>query len=159
MIMKKQLILYLLPASLLFGACGGSDSADSSGAASEVKSMVEDEPVADPKGIGEVKHVDLNSPLNEEWVAKGNAIYDMKCSACHKLTDMRVVGPGWKGVTDRRTPEWIMNMTLNVDVMLEKDPAAQAMLKECLVRMPNQNLNQEDARAVLEFMLKNDGKS
>ena len=80
---------------------------------------------------------------------QGNAIYDMKCSACHKLTDMRVVGPGWKGVTDRRTPEWIMNMTLNVDVMLEKDPAAQAMLKECLVRMPNQNLNQEDARAVL----------
>lgn len=157
--MKKQILFLLLPAGLLLGACGGSDSSDQSGAPSEVKSMVADEPAADPKGIGEVKHVDLNHPLNEEWVAKGSAIYDMKCSACHKLTDMRVVGPGWKGVTDRRTPEWIMNMTLNVDVMLDEDPAAQEMLKECLVRMPNQNLNQEDARSVLEFMLKNDGKS
>lgn len=153
------MLLIMLPAGLLLSACGGSDSSEGSGQISEVKSMVEDTPAADPKGIGEVKHVDLNSPLNEEWIAKGSAIYDMKCSACHKLTDMRVVGPGWKGVTDRRTPEWIMNMTLNVDVMLEEDPEAQAMLKECLVRMPNQNLTQEDARNVLEFMLKNDGKS
>lgn len=157
--MKKQILYLLLPAGLLLGACGGSDSPENTGGSAEVKSMVADEPVADPKGIGEVKHVDLNHPLNEEWVAKGSAIYDMKCSACHKLTDMRVVGPGWKGVTDRRTPEWIMNMTLNVDVMLEEDPAAQELLKECLVRMPNQNLSQEDARSVLEFMLKNDGKS
>ena len=83
----------------------------------------------------------------------------MKCAACHKLTDQRVVGPGWKGLTEKRTPEWIMNMTLNVDVMLEQDPVAQELLKECLVRMPNQNLSMEDARDVLEFMYANDGKA
>lgn len=156
--MKKRLILCLIPLGLLT-ACGGGDDAAENAGAMPAESMVEDDAPADPKGIGEIKHVDLNSPLNEDMVTKGSAIYDMKCAACHKLTDMRVVGPGWKGVTDRRTPEWIMNMTLNVDVMLEKDPEAQALLKECLVRMPNQNLSQEDSRNVLEFMLKNDGKS
>lgn len=156
--MKKQLILCLIPLGFLTACGGGDETADNSGA-KPAESMIEDDAPADPKGIGEIKHVDLNSPLNADMVAKGSGIYDMKCSACHKLTDMRVVGPGWKGVTDRRTPEWIMNMTLNVDVMLDKDPEAQALLKECLVRMPNQNLTQEDARSVLEFMLQNDGKS
>ena len=156
--MKKRFLLYLLPLGLLT-ACGGGDETADNTDQPAAQSMIEDDAPADPKGIGEIKHVELNSPLNADLIAKGSAIYDMKCSACHKLTDMRVVGPGWKGVTDRRTPEWIMNMTLNVDVMLEKDPAAQAMLKECLVRMPNQNLTEEDSRSILEFMLKNDGKS
>ena len=41
--------------------------------------------------------------------------------------------------------------------MLEKEPVAMSQLEECLVRMPNQNLSDEDALAVLEFMRKNDG--
>ena len=69
----------------------------------------------------------------------------------------RVVGPGWAGVTTKRKPEWIMNMTTNVEAMLEEDPAARELLKECLVRMPNQNMTTADARNVLEFMYKNDG--
>jgi hypothetical protein len=32
------------------------------------------------------------------------------------------------------------------------------MLEECLVRMPNQNLSEADARNILEFMYKNDLK-
>ena len=86
----------------------------------------------------------------------GKAIYEMKCSACHKLTDQRVVGPGWAGVTNKRRPEWIMNMITNVDVMLEKDPEAQKLLEECLTRMPNQGVSIGDARAILEFMRQND---
>jgi hypothetical protein len=31
------------------------------------------------------------------------------------------------------------------------------MLELCLVRMPNQSLTDDDARAILEFMRKNDG--
>ena len=36
-------------------------------------------------------------------------------------------------------------------------PAAQALMEECLVRMPNQNLTDDDARSVYEFMRRNDG--
>ncbi|MEZ4932237.1 MAG: c-type cytochrome [Saprospiraceae bacterium] len=153
--MKKSLVFMLM--AMLAMACAD-NSTNNSSDAPPPKSMVADEPTADPKGIGEVKNVELNDPLNAEMVARGQNIYDMKCAACHKLTDQRVVGPGWKGVTTRRTPEWIMNMTLNVDVMLEKDPAARDLLKQCLVRMPNQNLSMEDSRDVLEFMLENDKK-
>jgi cytochrome c551/c552 len=92
-------------------------------------------------------------------VAAGESIYDLKCGSCHKLTDEKLVGPGWKGVTDRRSPEWIMNFVTNVDEMLDKDAEAKAMLEVCMVRMPNQNLKDDEARQILEFMRKNDGKN
>lgn len=102
--------------------------------------------------------VTLTNPLNKEWVAQGQAIYDTKCLACHKLDATRIVGPGWKDVTKRRKPEWVMNMITNVEVMLETDEEAQKLLEQCLVRMPNQNVTQEDARSIYEFMRSNDGE-
>lgn len=113
--------------------------------------------VDEGKGLGEVKEVILKTPLEEERIGRGLAIYEMKCQACHKLDDQRVVGPGWKNITTRRKPEWIMNMITNVDIMLDQDPEAQKLLEMCLMRMPNQNVSVGDARDILEFMRKNDG--
>lgn len=113
---------------------------------------------ADGKGIGQITEVKLSTPLEQERVTRGQAIYEMKCSACHKLTDQRIVGPGWKGVTQRRKPEWIMNMITNVDVMLDQDQEAQKLLELCLTRMPNQNVSVGDSRDILEFMRQNDGE-
>jgi mono/diheme cytochrome c family protein len=111
------------------------------------------------QGIGNYKNVTLTHPLNEEMVGKGKNIYEVKCLACHKTTEEKVVGPGWKGVTDRRTPEYILNFVTNTDEMLDKDPNAKALLSVCMVRMPNQHLTDNEARSVLEFMRKNDGKN
>jgi cytochrome c551/c552 len=104
-----------------------------------------------------VKSVELTTPLNKDWVTKGEKIYDSKCLACHKLTTDKLVGPGWKGVTERRDPAWIINMITNVEMMLETDAEAQKQLEACLVRMPNQNVSAEEARQILEFMRHNDG--
>lgn len=112
----------------------------------------------DGKGIGQIKEVTLNTPLEQERIGRGKAIYEMKCSACHRLDDQRVVGPGWKDVTKRRKPEWIMNMVTNVDVMLDQDEEAQKLLELCLTRMPNQNVSVGDSRDILEFMRQNDGE-
>ncbi|RYZ24552.1 MAG: cytochrome c [Chitinophagaceae bacterium] len=113
---------------------------------------------SNPKGVGPVTDVKLNNPLDQKMVASGKSVYEVKCASCHKLTDEKLVGPGWKGVTDRRTPEWIMNFVMNTEEMLNKDAEAQKMLEVCMVRMPNQSLTETDARAVLEYMLSNDGK-
>lgn len=105
----------------------------------------------------EIKTVELTTPLDQAMVKQGQEIYDLKCSSCHRLNEERLVGPGWKDVTTRREPVWIMNMITNVDMMLEKDAEAQKMLEQCLVRMPNQNISQAESRSLLEFMRKNDG--
>lgn len=151
---NKLTVILTLTFAAFMVACGGGDSAtkskDNNTATEEV------EKPADPKGIGEVKHVELTDPLNAEMIAQGKSIYEMKCSACHRLTEKRVVGPGWAGITNRRTPEWIMNMTTNVDIMLDEDPEARKLLEECLVRMPNQGVSTDEARSLVEFMREND---
>jgi cytochrome c551/c552 len=117
------------------------------------------ENLMDPtKGIGQVKNVTLESPLDQGRVKRGIAIYEMKCQSCHRLDETRVVGPGWKDITKKRKAEWIMNMITNVDMMLDKDPEAQKLLELCLMRMPNQNMSIGDARDVLEYMRQNDGE-
>jgi mono/diheme cytochrome c family protein len=111
------------------------------------------------KGEGKFATVELTHPLDQSMIYNGKTIYEVKCAACHKQTDEKLVGPGWKGVTDRRKPEWIMNFITNTDEMIDKDPEVQAMLDKCIVRMPNQHVNDKDARNILEFMRKNDGKN
>lgn len=107
----------------------------------------------------ELKEADitLSTPLDKAMVDSGYAIYGMKCQSCHRLTEEKLVGPGWKGVTQRRQPVWVMNMITNVEMMLETDPEAQKLLEQCMVRMPNQNITTDDARKILEFMRSNDG--
>lgn len=137
-------------------ACTGKDAAEKA-AKNSPSPMEAAEPQPEVHGT-EVKKVELTNPLNAEWVTVGENIYDTKCLACHKLTDEKLVGPGWAGVTKKRQPEWIMNMITNVDMMLASDAEAQKLLEQCLVRMPNQNVSQEEARKILEFMRKNDGE-
>jgi len=150
----KKISAFVLPFVLLIGCAPDRPKMEEN--ASPKKAVEE---MADPtKGLGQVKNVTLNSPLEQERIGRGKAIYDMKCSACHKLTDQRFVGPGWQGITKRRKPEWIMNMVTNVDMMLDEDPEAQKLLELCLMRMPNQNVSLGDARDVLEFMRQNDGE-
>ena len=151
--MKKNLLWSVGILGILLTACGG--GSDQSATSTETPPATE-AAAPDPKGIGEVKSVDLGTGIDASLADAGKAIVDMKCTACHQLNDKRLVGPGFQGVTNRRRPEWIMNMITNVDVMLEQDPTAQKLLEECLTRMPNQNISQTDARGILEFMRRND---
>ncbi len=143
----------------MFAACGGGKSNDSAAtsAASDEKTATGN-PSYDPnRGEGKFTKVDVSPTLDATMAANGEKTFGVKCSSCHKLTDEKLVGPGWKGVTNRHTAEWIMNFVTNTDEMINKDPKAQAMLEICLVRMPNQNLADDEARALYEFMRKNDG--
>jgi mono/diheme cytochrome c family protein len=108
------------------------------------------------KGAGKYSNVALNATLDQKMIAGGKTVYEVKCAACHKLSDEKLVGPGWKGVTKKKSAEWIMNFVSNTDEMIDKDPHAQAMLAVCMVRMPNQHLSDEETRDVLEFMRNND---
>lgn len=151
----KYLIVFFLFVAF---ACAP-DKPKSSEEYPEISKSAPEAVIKDPtKGIGAVKNVTLKSPLEQDRISRGLAIYEMKCSACHKLDETRFVGPGWKDVTKRRKPEWIMNMVTNTDVMLEKDVEAQKLLELCLTRMPNQNVSIGDARDILEFMRQNDGE-
>lgn len=158
--MKKLILPVAVLAISLWTACSN-QPAQESGNAEQPESMVKDESSAtdvDDKGVGKFTNVELTHPLNQDMVKDGEGVYNMKCLSCHKLTDEKLVGPGWKGVTSRHKAEWIMNFVTNTDEMIDKSKKAQEMLEQCLTRMPNQNLSDHDARSIYEFMRSNDGE-
>jgi nitrous-oxide reductase len=109
-------------------------------------------------GIGPITTaVKIDNKINEKMAASGKALFESKCVACHKV-ETRYIGPALQGVTDRRRPEWIMNMILNPDQMILKDETAKALLKEYVAPMANQSLKPDEARLILEYFRKNDSK-
>lgn len=157
--MNKSLLLVLSLA--LFVACGKKENSDtdfSKPSDQESTTAGSDPSSYDPKrGEGKFDKVDLAATLDQAMAKKGEDVAAVKCTSCHKPTEEKLVGPGWKGVTSRKKPEWIMNFITNPDPMIDKDPEVQAQLEICLVRMPNQGLKDDEARSVLEYMRKIDG--
>jgi cytochrome c5 len=147
--------ILVVSTTLFFAAC--SEGVSKEAKPVDIQDLTKDQP--ETRGV-EIKESDITitNPLNAEWVTTGKSVYELKCQACHRLTEEKLVGPGWHDVTKRRQPVWIMNMITNTEMMLDKDPEAQKLLELCMVRMPNQNLSNDDARHVLEFMRKNDGE-
>lgn len=148
-------------ACLFLVSCGG-DAKQETAQTEEQQVELADDPNAAVEvednglGIGPVKSVDV-SKFDAALADKGKAIFEGKCSACHQLSEQKIVGPGLKGVTERRKPEWIMNMIINPTEMTQKDPEAKKLLAEHLTQMTNQDINETDARALLEYMRQNDG--
>lgn len=148
-------ISLFISGAIFISSCG--EGVDKSVKPLDVEELTKNQPETHGTEIKE-SEITLSNPLNAEWVNSGKAIYELKCLSCHRLTEEKLVGPGWKDVTKKREPVWIINMITNVDMMLETDAEAQKLLEQCLVRMPNQNIMLDDARKVLEFMRSNDGE-
>lgn len=141
--------LLVLTAALLIGCGGNSDNqSDSADSQKEEQELTEFEMT---HGIGPVKEEITINEIDPELAKEGMQIFDMKCGACHKL-DERYVGPPLGGVINARTPTYVMNMILNPEGMLEKHPVAKSVGSQYPTRMTNQQLTQEKARAVVEYL-------
>lgn len=151
--MKTKYLYNFLALALLSYSCGGGGQSD----IERIKAQSQMEPTdpyeswATNKGIGPISQITLETTTEASLVASGQEIFDSKCTACHRI-DKKFIGPSPKDILSRRTPEWVMNMILNPDEMVQKDPIAKKLLMEFNGSpMANQNLTQEEARAVLEY--------
>jgi len=143
-----------LGVALLVAACGGDAPKEAPPAeAPKADAPVTSEASSPSYPAGFITASDLTlGPIDEGMVTEAKKIFDAKCHVCHGLTEEKVVGPGWKGVINERKPEWIMNMMLHTQWMVENDPEAQALVEETKTVMPDQELTREQARAMLELI-------
>jgi cytochrome c551/c552 len=102
-------------------------------------------------GVGPVKEELKLAPVDANLYTRGEQIFSAKCVACHKFGS-RLVGPPLKDVTKRRRPEWIMNQILNPVEMAQKDKVTKELFAQYLIQMTFQDVSQDDARALLEYM-------
>ncbi|MBM2814171.1 MAG: cytochrome c [Ignavibacteria bacterium] len=95
---------------------------------------------------------DLNiGAFNQALADKGKSAFSIKCVACHKY-DTRLVGPPLRGITKKRTPEYIVSMIMYPEQMQEKNDTIIALVKTYLTKMTNQNVNQNEALAIYEHL-------
>lgn len=170
--MTRKIIGLLALSVMLFASCGGDKSKkDAPAKPVEQKKEVKKEEVKETttsetatadlkpsqkidlenKGVGLIKSITLDPTINQEMVAKGADIFKKNCTACHR-TNKKFIGPSPQNILERRSPEWVMNMILDPEKMIKEDPLARELLIEFNGSpMANQNLSEEDARAVLEY--------
>ncbi|MBS1547399.1 MAG: cytochrome c [Bacteroidetes bacterium] len=158
--MRKNLtpLALLATAGMLMTACGGGESKPAE--TTPATPATAPAPAATPEAAaqpaypaGFITAADITlGPIDQARVAAGKKIFDEKCHVCHGLSDQKVVGPGWKGVTEHRKPEWIMNMILHTEWMLQNDTAAQNLVELTKAQMTDQGLTKDQARDMLELM-------
>lgn len=152
--LRYALFMGVISTSLILFSCGG-DAENTNNSGGTPESMVAEEKPDDGQGIGKFKDVTVGA-IDDAKAEQGKTLFTAKCSACHKPTDQKVVGPGLKGVTERRKPAWILNMITNPVEMTQKDPTAKKLLEVHLTQMTFQNVSDDEARLILEFLRKND---
>lgn len=132
--------LFLFAATLLLAACG-SDTPDAPGTSPQAQSPAIELPVSSVE-IG---------PIDAALASEGEGIFNTRCATCHKM-DTRYVGPPLGDIAGQQKPEYIMNMILAPEKMLQSDPHAKELLADYGVPMTNQNLTHDQARAILEYL-------
>ncbi|MBC32250.1 MAG: cytochrome C [Muricauda sp.] len=152
--------------SLLMMACGGKEEKKKEGFSVERKKAKTETTVEtnatetvkpservdlDNKGVGPITSLTLAAEIDQAMAKQGEAVFNQMCTACHRV-GKKFIGPAPNGILERRTPEWVMNMILNPEVMVKEDPLAKDLLMEFNGSpMANQGLTEEQARAVLEY--------
>lgn len=155
--MKKSLKLLSIIAIATLISCGGDEKKKEATYGKKAPVKTESKTAASKridltnKGVGPITSLTLATEIDQDMVAHGLEVYNKMCTACHKA-DKKFIGPAPTGILNRRTPEWVMNMILNPEVMVKEDPLAKDLLMEFNgAPMANQGLSEDDARAVLEY--------
>ena len=159
--MKKILAIIVIACmAVTLQNCGGGstseDAAPKYNPAKEAEEKASEVPASErvtleEKGVGQIKNLELPETIDEEMAAAGGELFNTNCTACHKV-DKRFIGPSPKGILERRSPEWIMNMILDPQLMVEQDRCAKDLLVEFNgAAMANQNLTVEQVRSILEY--------
>ncbi len=159
---KKRSVLFsclLILWAFFFTSCGDDSRAENADAdTNTTKTVAQDNkkdangltPFEAENGFGPMKKKLALAAIDPELSKKGLEIFETKCLACHKM-DERYVGPPLRGVTKRRTPEYILNFIMNPEENLQKHPEAKKLLGEYFTPMPNQSLSEDDAKALLDY--------
>lgn len=152
--MNRLISISLIALFFVFVACSGGGGKSKIDQIKEQSKMEPANPYANWEsnhGVGPVDAFGLSTEIDQELAARGQEVYEAKCTACHK-SEKKFIGPPPKDILKRRTPAWVMNMILNPEEMVQKDPIAKQLLIDYNGSpMANQNLTEDEARAVLEY--------
>lgn len=150
----KRCAMMALSALILvtLAACGEGDDGAANGAPDTRAGETGLTPFEEEHGIGPfTEEIALTDEVDEEKARMGQEVYEFNCEACHMM-DENFVGPALGEVLDRRSPTWVANMIMNPEEMTQRHPVARDLLQEYPMVMPYQNISEEQALAMVEYL-------
>ena len=84
----------------------------------------------------------------------GEKLFKDNCTQCHSAGENKVIGPGLKGIHDRREEDWLIKWVKNSSAMIKAgDEYGIKIFNDYgKVVMPNQNLGDEEIKAVFAYV-------
>lgn len=128
-LVSKIILSIFAIALLLINGCGGSESSGD---------------------FTVLKDVNVGA-FDPQLAKKGEEIFKMKCTSCHKY-DTRLVGPPLRDVVKRRSADYIISMITHPELMQEKNDTVKALVQKYMTKMTNQNVSLEDAKAIYHHL-------
>lgn len=84
----------------------------------------------------------------------GEALFKANCTQCHSAGDNKVIGPGLKGIDQRKDEEWLIKWIKNSQALIKSgDEYAVKIFNDYgKVVMPSQNVNDAEIKAILAYI-------
>jgi mono/diheme cytochrome c family protein len=94
----------------------------------------------------------FNSASSQD-MSRGEELFQ-PCKACHVIGEERLIGPGLKGITERRSREWLIPYIRNSQAVIESgDEYAVALWEEYQIPMPPyEDYTDDDINAILDYI-------
>jgi mono/diheme cytochrome c family protein len=92
--------------------------------------------------------------LDPAKVEEGKTLFNNNCTACHALSDEVLVGPGLKGVNQRRPLAWLVSWIKNSQKMIQSGDkyAVELYNKYNKTVMPSYDFSDEQIMSILQYI-------
>jgi cytochrome oxidase Cu insertion factor (SCO1/SenC/PrrC family)/mono/diheme cytochrome c family protein len=123
----------------------------------DIDRLVMDIRSMDPKWRDQERVVEYNPASNTGFkigLEPGQALFKKICAPCHTIGVGDRVGPDLRGVTERRSRDWLARFIRHPQqVRAEKDPVTVALAEKFPgVRMPNLGMSEVDAIDLIYYL-------
>jgi mono/diheme cytochrome c family protein len=87
------------------------------------------------------------------WADSGKELFEKECSGCHTIGGGDSGGPDLKGITGKRTADWLERIIVEPDKLTaDKDPIHLALVKQYGGEMPNLGISRKDAKKIIAWL-------
>jgi len=83
----------------------------------------------------------------------GKELFDEQCASCHTIGGGDSGGPDLKGITAKRSPDWLIRVIAEPEKLTaEKDPIQLKLIEQYGFEMPNVGVSRSDAEKILAYL-------
>ncbi|MBK8164911.1 MAG: cytochrome c [bacterium] len=115
------------------------------------------DPAAEAAALDQGPRAAQTMALSDSLAAVGQALFDAKgCTGCHE-PGSSASAPDLRGVATRRTEAWLRRQVTTPEWMAEHDPLTRGMVEQYGIPMADLDIDDDEATALLQYMLSEDG--